>query len=98
MAVVEENRKNFQRALAYRKEYETWKDSLTDQNKIYEVAQIEKQFAVKEKQKEVNLLAAENRAKVQERNGLLYSAITLLILLGVTFYFYKEKIKPIKLL
>ncbi|GAL70335.1 histidine kinase [Jejuia pallidilutea] len=97
MAVVEENRKNFQRALAYRKEYETWKDSLTDQNKIYEVAQIEKQFAVKEKQKEVNLLAAENRAKVQERNGLLYSAITLLILLGVTFYFYKEKIKTNKI-
>ena len=93
MAVVEENRKDFKKALVYRKEYETWKDSLNDQNKIYEVAKLEKEFAVKEKQKEVELLEAENKAKVNERNGLLYSALTLLILLGVTFYFYNEKKK-----
>lgn len=97
MAVVEENRKNFQKALVYRKEYEQWKDSLNDQNKIYEVAKIEKEFAVKQKQKEVDVLEIENRAKIQERNGLLYSALTLLILLGVTFYFYKEKIKTNKI-
>lgn len=98
MAVVEENRKNFEKALAYRKEYETWKDSLNDQNKIYEVAQLEKEFAVREKQKEVSLLQAENKAKINERNGLLYSALTLLILLGVTFYFYKEKSKANKII
>ncbi len=97
MAVVEENRKDFARALKYRKEYEKWKDSLNDQNKIYEVAQIEKEFAVKQKQQEVNLLEAENKAKIQERNSLLYSVITLIILLGVTFYFYKEKIKTNKI-
>ncbi|MEO8534143.1 MAG: tetratricopeptide repeat protein, partial [Flavobacterium sp.] len=34
MAAVEENRKNYIAALAYRKEYETWKDSLNDQNKV----------------------------------------------------------------
>lgn len=98
MAVVEENRKNYKKALAYRKEYEQWKDSLNDQNKIYEVAQIEKEFAVKEKQKEVDLLAAENRAKQIQRNGLLYSALTLLVLLGVMFYFYKEKTKANKII
>ncbi len=98
MAVVEENRKDYVKALKYRKEYEQWKDSLNDQNKIYEVAQIEKEFAVKQKQQEVNLLQVENRAKIKERNGLLYSALTLLILLGLTFYFYKEKIKTNKLI
>ncbi|MEP5339274.1 MAG: ATP-binding protein [Algibacter sp.] len=98
MAVVEENRKNFKKAIVYRKEYETWKDSLNDQNKIYEVAKLEKEFAVKEKQKEVSLLQAENKAKIVERNGLLYSAIILLILLGVTFYFYKEKNKTNKII
>ncbi|MFI1771968.1 tetratricopeptide repeat-containing sensor histidine kinase [Thalassobellus citreus] len=91
MAVVEENRKNFKAALVYRKEYEQWKDSLNNQNKIYEVAKLEKEFAVKQKQKEVSLLQAENKAKIVERDGLLYSVITLLILLAVTFYFYKEK-------
>ncbi|MEP1487678.1 MAG: tetratricopeptide repeat-containing sensor histidine kinase [Algibacter sp.] len=98
MAVIEENRKNFKKALVYRKEYETWKDSLNDQNKIWEVAKLEKEFAVKEKQKEVSLLQAENKAKIVERNGLLYSAIILLILLGVTFYFYKEKNKTNKII
>ncbi len=98
MAIVEENRKNYKKALAYRKEYEQWKDSLNNQNKIYEVAQLEKQFAVKQKQQEVDLLQVENKAKEVERNGLLYSALTLLILLGVTFYFYKEKNKTHKII
>lgn len=98
MAVVEENRKDFKKALVYRKEYEKWKDSLNDQNKIWEVAQIEKEFAVKQKQKEVSLLQAENKAKIVERNGLLYSALILLSLLGVTFYFYNEKIKTNKII
>ncbi|MFI0430438.1 ATP-binding protein [Mariniflexile sp. HMF6888] len=98
MAVVEENRKNFQKALAYRKEYEQWKDSLNDQNKIYEVAKLEREFAVKAKQKEVSLLQAENKAKVVERNGLFYSVMVLLLLLGVTMYFYKEKIKTNKII
>ncbi len=91
MAVVEENRKNFKEALVYRKESEQWKDSLNNQNKIYEVAKLEKEFAVKQKQKEVSLLQAENKTKEVERDGLLFSVVTLLILLGVTFYFYKEK-------
>jgi signal transduction histidine kinase len=98
MAVVEENRKNYKKALTYRKEAEQWKDSLNNQSKIYEVAQLEKQFAVKQKQQEVDLLHVENKAKEVERNGLLYSALTLLILLGVTFYFYKEKNKTHKII
>jgi len=42
MAVVEENRGNFKQALAYRKESEQWKDSLNNQNKIWAVADFEK--------------------------------------------------------
>ncbi|NHN27860.1 sensor histidine kinase [Flavobacterium jejuense] len=98
MAVVEENRKNFPKALVYRKEYEQWRDSLNDQNKIWQVAQLEKQFAVKEKQKEVSLLQAENKIKIAERNGFFYSAIVLLLLLGTSFYFYREKIKTNKVI
>ncbi|WP_445722174.1 tetratricopeptide repeat-containing sensor histidine kinase [Flavobacterium sp.] len=98
MAVVEENRKNFSKALIYRKEFEQWKDSLNDQNKVWEVAQLEKQFAVKEKQKEVSLLQAENKIKIAERNGMFYSAIVLLLLLGTVAYFYKEKIKTNKII
>lgn len=98
MAVVEENRKNFSKALQYRKENEKWKDSLNNQSKIWEVAQIEKEFAIKEKQKEVSLLQAENKAKIAERNELLYSAIALLVLLVTAIFFYKEKVKTTKII
>lgn len=93
MSIVEENRKNFELANNYRKEHGIWKDSVNDKNKIWEVAQIEKQFAVKEKQKEVSLLQTENKLKIAERNGFLYSAIFLLVLLIASIYFYLEKSK-----
>lgn len=98
MAVVEENRKNFPLALTYRKEYETWKDSLNDQNKVWALADLEKKFAVKQKQKEVNVLAAENRTKVAERNGFIASSALLLILFSTGVYFYRQKIKNNKII
>ena len=63
MSIIEQNRKKYKLSLAYRKEFEKWNDSLNDQNKIWEVAELEKKFAVKQKQKEVNVLAAENKLK-----------------------------------
>lgn len=98
MAVVEENRKNFPLALAYRKEYEAWKDSLNDQNKVWAIADLEKKFAVKQKQKEVNVLAAENKAKIAERNGFLISSVLLLIMFGAGVYFYRQKIRNNKII
>lgn len=98
MAVVEENRKNFPLALTYRKEYEAWKDSLNDQNKVWAIADLEKKFAVKQKQKEVNILEAENKVKKAERNGFLISSVLLLVLLGAGVYFYRQKIKSNKII
>ena len=46
MAIVEENRKNFQKSLNYRKESERWMDSLNNQNNIYAADKKEKEFAV----------------------------------------------------
>lgn len=98
MAAVEENRKNFQAALIYRKEYEAWKDSLNDQNKVWAIADLEKKFAIKQKQKEVNVLAAENKAKIAERNGFLISSVLLFIMFGAGVYFYRQKIKNNKII
>ncbi len=93
MSVVEENRKNFEKALKYRKESERWKDSLNDQNRIYEVAQKEKEFAVQQKQNEVDILQVKNELQETQRNIFLYSAVGLLIVLGGILYFYREKVK-----
>ncbi|WP_244307414.1 tetratricopeptide repeat-containing sensor histidine kinase [Flavobacterium fluviatile] len=98
MAAVEENRKNFPLALTYRKEYEAWKDSLNDQNKVWAIADLEKKFAIKQKQKEVNVLAAENKAKIAERNGFLISSVLLFVLLGTGVYFYRQKIRNNKII
>lgn len=98
MAVVEENRHNLPQAIIYRKEFEQWKDSLNDQNKVWAIAQLEKKHAVSQKQKEITLLEAENKVKIAERNGLFYSSISLLLLLGTGVYFFRLKVKRNKII
>jgi signal transduction histidine kinase len=98
MAVFEENRGDFKKALGYRKESEQWKDSLNDQNKVWAIAEVEKKFAVKQKQKEVNVLQTENELKEAQRNSLLYSSVLLLLLLGASVYFYMQKTKQNKII
>ncbi len=98
MAAVEENRKRFSQALRYRKEYEQWKDSLNDQNKVWAVADIEKKFAVKEKEKEVNILQTANKLKIAQRNAFVFASLLLAAVLMLSIYFYTQKAKRNKLL
>jgi len=93
MAVVEENRKNFEEALKYRYEYEAWRDSLNDQGKIYEVAQLEKKFAIDQKQKEVKLLETENKLNRAEMNTYLFAAILFALIIVFGIYFYRQNVK-----
>ena len=98
MAVVEENRKDFVKALGYRKEYERWNDSLNNQNRIYETAQLEKKLAVEQKQKQVIVLQTENKVKEEQKKVYLYSGFFLLFLLGILFSSYKGKVKRNKII
>ncbi len=98
MAVVEENRKNFEKALTYRKEAEKWNDSITDQNKIWAVAEVEKKFAIKQKQEEIEVLEVKNEIRETQRNGLFIIAILLLSIFGIGVYFYLQKIKKNKII
>lgn len=98
MAVVEENRKNFEKALTYRKEAEKWNDSITDQNKIWAVAEVEKKFAIKQKQEEIEVLEVKNEIRETQRNGLFIIAVLLLSIFGIGVYFYLQKIKTNKII
>ncbi|WP_420574176.1 tetratricopeptide repeat-containing sensor histidine kinase [Kordia sp.] len=98
MAIVEEDRKNYKSAIAYRKEHDQWKDSLTNQNDALRIIQLEKTIAIKDKEKQVSLLQVENKVKIAERNTFLYSAIILLLLLLASIYFYREKVKSNKII
>lgn len=93
MAVVEENRKDLTKSLVYRKEYEKWKDSLNNQQKIWNVAQFEKKLAINEKEKQIKLLETENKLKSSQRNNLIISSflLTLLLISGTVFYVQKSK-------
>jgi signal transduction histidine kinase len=96
MAVVEENRKDFKKALEYRKESEDWKDSLNNQNKIWAVADFEKKFAVAQKQKQIKVLEVENKLKNTQRNGFFFAAIGLFLILTGGVYLYAQKVKNAK--
>lgn len=93
MSIIEENKNNFFQSLIYRKEYEQWKDSLNNQNEMWELSQLEKKFSVAQKEKKIKLLQTENKLKIAERNGLLLLFISLIILFGIGIYFYRQKIK-----
>lgn len=98
LAVVEENRKNFEKSILYRKEAEKWNDSLTDQNKIWALAEVEKKFALKQKQKEIEVLEVKNEIRETQRNALFIIAILLLCIFGIGVYFYLQKIKKNKII
>ncbi len=98
MSIVEENREDYKRALKYNIEYHKWADSVNSEINELEVERLENELNIQAKEKEVTVLQAENKAKVVERNGLLYTALVLLVLLGTTIYFYKEKIKTNKVI
>ena len=93
MAIVEENRKHFQKSISYIKESQKWKDSFNDQNKIWTVAETEKKFAIKQKQKEIRLLEIQNKLKISQRNNFIYISVLLSLLFGTSIYFYFQKIK-----
>jgi signal transduction histidine kinase len=98
MSVVEENRGNFKQALVYSKEFDQWKDSVNDQNKVWAVADFEKKFAVSQKQKQIKVLEVENQLKNSQRNWLFFSAICLFLLLTAGVYFYAQKVKNAKII
>ncbi|WP_237276073.1 tetratricopeptide repeat-containing sensor histidine kinase [Tenacibaculum ovolyticum] len=93
MAIVEENRKDIVKALVYRKEYDKWKDSLNNQDEIWKTAQFEKKLALNQKQKEINILASENKIKALQRNGFILTSILLSFILfgGMYLYFQQKK-------
>lgn len=93
MSVAEENRHHFPQALAYRKEYEAWNDSLNNQNKIWALAEQEKKFALQHKQNELDVLAAGKRLRTVQRNHFIKVSLLLVALLSALVYFYLQKTK-----
>ncbi|WP_299434431.1 tetratricopeptide repeat-containing sensor histidine kinase [uncultured Aquimarina sp.] len=98
MAVVEENQKNFKKSIQYRKEYEKWKDSIWNRDKIWELAKIEKKFTVAEKEKEIELQEKQIDIQNARQNLLFVGIISLLVVIGIIAFFLRHRIKKNKII
>jgi signal transduction histidine kinase len=81
LAVVEENRKDFSKALNYRKAYEKIKDSIWNRDQIWKFAQSDKETA-----KQLN----EEKLKAEKREKSFFTVIAILAITLLVFlsYFY----------
>ncbi len=90
MAVVERNRKNFEKSVEYYREFIKWKDSIWNRDNILELTERDKKLAIAQKQQEIAIQDEKlKRQKVVQR-GLILGASGLLIFLGLLGYFYKQ--------
>ena len=90
MAVVERNRKNYEASVKYYQEYNAWKDSLWNRDRVWELAEKDKQFAVAQKQQEIALQEAEVKRQKTIKNSLLAGAGGLLVFIAGLGYFYRR--------
>lgn len=90
MAVVEKNRKNFKASVTYYKEYDRWKDSIWNRDKIWELTERDKQLAVAQKQQEIALQQEKIKRQKITQKGLIIGASGLLLFIVVLGYFYKK--------
>lgn len=98
MSIVEENRGNFEQAIEYRKEYDRWRDSLNNQQKVWEIAELEKRHLSEQKQREIGLLEKDNKIKETERNAMILGSVVLLFVIALLVYAYRMTAKRNKLI
>ena len=85
MAIVEKNRENYKASIDYFQEYNRWKDSIWNRDKIYDLLDQEKEFEVAKRNE---IIALERKFKV------LYGIIavfSLALLLGFVFQYFKVR-------
>ncbi|SHG62054.1 tetratricopeptide repeat-containing sensor histidine kinase [Winogradskyella jejuensis] len=89
---------NYKEAIGYLEKSNTLRDSIWNRDKVWEIADLSKKIALDKKENELRVLEAENKAKEAQRNAVFASALVLLALLGVSIYFYREKVKTNKII
>ena len=90
MAIVEKNRGNYEASVKYFEEYDKWKDSLFNRDKIWELTEKDKQIAVAQKQSEIALQDEQIKRQQVVQKGLLTGGAVLVAFLSVLGLFYKK--------
>ena len=91
---------NFQQAYSYSKEFRRVSDTLTARENIEKAKELEAKYQSEKKEKEIQLLQAENELIEQQKNNqrnLLLAGIGILVLVGIVFFFvYQNRQKTHK--
>ncbi|RNC84099.1 MAG: histidine kinase [Winogradskyella sp.] len=98
LSAVYEALKDYEKSLKYLNQANVLRDSIWNSDRVWEIAELEKKIEVEKREKRVSILEAENKVKSAQRNGVIISALILLALLGVSVYYYREKVKTNKII
>ncbi|CAL2078885.1 tetratricopeptide repeat-containing sensor histidine kinase [Tenacibaculum sp. 190524A02b] len=98
MAVVERNRKRYKESVAYYREYNKWKDSIWNRDRIWELTERDKKLALAQKQQEIALQEEKLKRQKVVQNSLLAGASGLLLFIGGLGFFYRKLKKKNKLI
>ncbi len=90
MAAVERNRKNYKESVGYYREFIKWKDSISKNDNILELAERDKKMAIAQKQREIAVQDEKLKRQKVVQKGLLFGASGLLVFLGLLGFFYKK--------
>jgi two-component system, NarL family, sensor kinase len=96
LSTIEEGRKNFQAALREYKQYDQQEDSLFQQDKTRQIAELQTQYETEQKEKEISiqkLQLSEHELTLERNQALIIGLIVLLILLSVVFVLQRSRMK-----
>lgn len=98
MAVIEKNRENYQASNQYYLEAYDWKDSIYNQDRIWELTEKEKEVAVAQKELEIAIEKEKLKRQKTQRNALIIGISFLFIFILVLWFFYKQRTAQNKLI
>lgn len=98
MAVVERNRKRYKESVGYYREFMKWKDSIWNRDKIWELTERTKKFAIAQKQQEIAVQDEKLKRQKVQRDGLIIGSSGLLLFIGFLGLFYRKLKKKNKLI
>ncbi|GGK58990.1 MULTISPECIES: tetratricopeptide repeat-containing sensor histidine kinase [Flavobacteriaceae] len=93
LAIVEENNKNYEKSLNYRKNFEKIKDSIWNKDQVWKLAEKDKEITVAVKDKEIKTLELtselqKERLQTAQLKNIIYAsiAVSFLILIILSFF------------
>ncbi|GGX30297.1 tetratricopeptide repeat-containing sensor histidine kinase [Aquimarina muelleri] len=92
LAIVEKNKKNYKKSIEYYIEYSKWKDSIWNRDKIWELTERDKQFAIAQKEKKILLQDQKLKQQNTQRRNLIIGTSVLITFIGFLIYFYRKVI------